>query len=121
MSVSILDRPDVQALLYRTIARRELTDFCERMDPTYQRSKHADTLISHLEAVERGDIRRLAMFLPPRHSKPVSVDALVLMADGSRKRLGDVVVDDSVITHMGSAHRVEAVHEQGVLDKIGRA
>ncbi len=43
------------------------------MDPTYTRARHADLLIEHLEAVERGDIRRLMVFEPPRHSKTYHV------------------------------------------------
>lgn len=50
--------------------------------------------------------------------KPVSVDALVLMADGTRKRLGDVQVGDRVITHAGRARTVTAVHEQGRLPGV---
>lgn len=70
---ALLDRPEVQAALRRELARRELGAFCERMDPTYERSRHADLLIEHLEAVERGDIKRLAVFMPPRHSKTYHV------------------------------------------------
>jgi predicted phage terminase large subunit-like protein len=73
VTVALLDRPDVQQALRRELARRELASFCERMDPTYERARHADLLIEHLEAVERGDIRRLAVFMPPRHSKTYHV------------------------------------------------
>lgn len=73
MTVAVLDRPDVQAALRAELARRELGAFCERLDPTYERSRHADLLIRHLEAVERGDVRRLAVFMPPRHSKTYHV------------------------------------------------
>jgi Holliday junction DNA helicase RuvB subunit len=55
---------------------------------------------------------------PPGLGKPVSVDALVLMADGCRRRLGDVVVGDRVITRTGEAAVVNAVHEQGELDCV---
>jgi Holliday junction DNA helicase RuvB subunit len=52
---------------------------------------------------------------PPGLGKPVAVDALVLLADGSRKRLGDIAVGDRVITRTGQPAAVEAVHEQGEL------
>ena len=55
---------------------------------------------------------------PPGLGKPVSVDALVLLEDGSRRRLGDIVVGDRVITRTGEAARVDAVHEQGELDCV---
>jgi Holliday junction DNA helicase RuvB subunit len=55
---------------------------------------------------------------PPGLGKPVSVDALVLLADGSRRRLGDIVVGDRVITRTGEPAAVLAVHEQGELDSV---
>ncbi|AGL19576.1 Holliday junction DNA helicase RuvB [Actinoplanes sp. N902-109] len=55
---------------------------------------------------------------PPGLGKPVSVDALVLMGDGTRRRLGDIVVGDAVITRTGAPALVEAVHEQGELDTV---
>ena len=55
---------------------------------------------------------------PPGLGKPVSVDALVLMADGSRRRLGDIVVGDQVITRTGVPGAVLGVHEQGELDSV---
>ncbi len=55
---------------------------------------------------------------PPGLGKPVSVDALVLMADGTRRRLGDVEVGDQVITRAGEPADVLAVHEQGELDSV---
>jgi Holliday junction DNA helicase RuvB subunit len=55
---------------------------------------------------------------PPGLGKPVSVDALVLLADGTRRRLGDIVVGDRVITRTGAPARVDAVHEQGELDCV---
>ena len=55
---------------------------------------------------------------PPGLGKPVSVNALVLMGDGSRRRLGDIVVGDEVVTRTGEAAAVLAVHEQGELDSV---
>src|SRR5919107_1229337 len=55
---------------------------------------------------------------PPGLGKPVSVDALVLMADGTRRRLGDIAVGDRVITRTGEPADVQAVHEQGQLDSV---
>lgn len=73
MAVALLERPEVQTWIARELARRELSEFCALMDPAYERSRHADLLIQHLEAVERGEIRRLAVFMPPRHSKTYHV------------------------------------------------
>jgi Holliday junction DNA helicase RuvB subunit len=55
---------------------------------------------------------------PPGLGKPVSVEALVLVADGTRRRLGDIAVGDHVITKSGDPAEVLAVHEQGELDSV---
>jgi predicted phage terminase large subunit-like protein len=55
------------------LARRHLADFCALMDPRYEPAAHTDLLCEHLEAVERGELRRLMVFLPPRHSKTYHV------------------------------------------------
>ena len=53
---------------------------------------------------------------PPGLGKPVAEGTLVLMADGSRKRIGDIVVGDAVITDRKRRRRVTAVYDQGELD-----
>ncbi len=55
------------------LARRHLADFCGLMDPGYQPAAHTRLLCEHLEALERGDLDRLAVFMPPRHSKTYHV------------------------------------------------
>jgi intein/homing endonuclease len=67
-----------------------------------------------LEVLCDESIDKLLIIAPPESAKPVSVDALVLMADGSRKRLGDVSKGERVITHTRQAQRVLAVHDQGI-------
>ncbi|HEY1654077.1 MAG TPA: hypothetical protein VGF86_03065, partial [Candidatus Tumulicola sp.] len=51
------------------LARRSLLDYCELMDPTYERARHLEVLAQHLEALERREIRRLIVSMPPRHGK----------------------------------------------------
>src|SRR5688572_29230242 len=46
---------------------------------------------------------------PPGLGKPVAVDSLILMGDGTRRRIGDVVVGDVVISHRGLPRPVTAV------------
>lgn len=73
-TVALLERSErARRWAEREFAKDSLAEFCERMDPTYARARHADLLIEHLEAVERGDIRRLMVFEPPRHSKTYHV------------------------------------------------
>ena len=55
------------------LARRCLGDFISLLDPTYERARHTVALCDHLEAVERGDIDRLIVMMPPRHGKTMHV------------------------------------------------
>lgn len=50
-------------------ARRSLGRFTSYTFPTYQEARHQLLLDAHLEAVERGEIDRLMVFMPPRHGK----------------------------------------------------
>ncbi len=105
-------------------AREHLTDYGRLVWPLLNPRTalvwnwHMDAVCEHLEAVTRGLIPRLLIEIPPGHSKPLDVNTLVLMADGTRRRLGDIAVGDEVITHMGRPRRVLAVHEQGTLPVV---
>jgi predicted phage terminase large subunit-like protein len=50
-------------------ARRSLLAFTEHTNPLYQRAGHHERIAEKLEAVERGEIDRLMIFMPPRHGK----------------------------------------------------
>lgn len=50
-------------------ARRSLISFTEYTNPGYERAGHHQLIAEKLEAVERGDIDRLMIFMPPRHGK----------------------------------------------------
>lgn len=56
-------------LLKRKEARDQLIPFCQFTFPGYQPVSHLVTLAEKLEAVERGEIKRLIVLLPPRHGK----------------------------------------------------
>lgn len=51
------------------MAQRSLLRFTEYTNPLYQRAGHHERIAAKLEAVERGDIDRLMIFMPPRHGK----------------------------------------------------
>ena len=51
-----------------------------------------DAVCDHLEALTRGDIKKIVINIPPRHSKPLYTASMLLMADGSRKPLSVVRV-----------------------------
>lgn len=50
-------------------ARTSLLRFTEYTKPNYERAAHHELIAEKLEAVERGDIDRLMIFMPPRHGK----------------------------------------------------
>ncbi len=50
-------------------SRKSLLSFTEFTNPLYKRARHHELIAQKLEAVERGDIDRLMIFMPPRHGK----------------------------------------------------
>ena len=58
-----------QELAKRELAKRRLIDFVKYNFPGYQVNWHHKILAEKLEAVERGEIKRLIVMMPPRHGK----------------------------------------------------
>ncbi len=56
-------------LLRRRQARVSLESYIDYLDVGYKPAKHHQLLIEKLEAVERGEIRRLMLFMPPGSAK----------------------------------------------------
>jgi len=56
-------------LLRRRRAEAGLIDFTRYTFPKYRPADHHFQIAAKLEAVERGDIKRLMIFMPPRHGK----------------------------------------------------
>lgn len=56
-------------LLSRRKARTELLQFTEFTHHSWKSAEHHRRICEKLEAVERGEIKRLMIFAPPRHSK----------------------------------------------------
>jgi hypothetical protein len=50
-------------------ARKNLIDFSIATDRNYRPNWHHEKISDKLEAVERGEIKRLMIFMPPRHGK----------------------------------------------------
>lgn len=55
------------------LARRNFLDFCLFTDKSYKTPRHIQFTAPYLEAVERGQIKRLMIFEPPRHGKSEQV------------------------------------------------
>jgi predicted phage terminase large subunit-like protein len=58
-----------QELLNRIRSRRSLIDFAQYTFPQYEPAEHHRLIAEKLEAIERGEIQRLMIFMPPRHGK----------------------------------------------------
>jgi predicted phage terminase large subunit-like protein len=50
-------------------ARKHLLDYAKHMYPGYKDPGHIKLITKNLEALERGEVKRLAVFMPPRHGK----------------------------------------------------
>ena len=66
--------------------------------------------IEYLEAVERGDIPRLMIFLPPGSAKALALDTPIPTADGW-KMMGELRVGDRVFDENGNLCNVTRVSE----------
>lgn len=66
-----LDDPALAAdeLLRRRQARRSLISFTEYTKADFKPAQHHRWIADALEKVERGEIKRLMLFMPPRHGK----------------------------------------------------
>jgi predicted phage terminase large subunit-like protein len=99
------------------LAKNEFNAFCEYVNPDEPpESKWHIWLTDLLQRVETDpSYQRIVLNVPPGHAKPLIGSTLVLMHDGSYKRLDQIKVGNKVITHKGRARKVLAVHQQGKL------
>src|SRR6187401_1807628 len=58
-----------QTLMKWEDAANSLIDFTEHTFPNYRTAKHHRAIAEQLERVERGEIDRLMLLVPPRHGK----------------------------------------------------
>ena len=58
------------------LARTDLACYALAMCPDYRLANHHRVLIEKLEAVERGEINRLMVFMPPRHGKSLTASCI---------------------------------------------
>ena len=82
LSINPLDQQEVIDTL---LAERSFANFVKQswsqLEPTQEIvwGWHLDAICEHLEAVTRGEITRLIINIPPRHTKPVEENTLVLV------------------------------------------
>jgi len=67
--------PDLAAVLQYG-CQENFAAYIKYMMPEYQMAPHLTKLIKLLEKVERGEIKRLMVFMPPRHGKSQTVSRL---------------------------------------------
>jgi predicted phage terminase large subunit-like protein len=72
VSLSRKDKETIVGVLAEK-SRRHFVDFCRYSNKDYQDPPHICHLIEKLEEVERGDLRRLMVFEPPRHGKSETI------------------------------------------------
>ena len=70
-TASIIDPRELAAMAYRDLACYSIAQF-----PLFERAPHHERIISKLEAVERGEIKRLMILLPPRHGKSLITSSM---------------------------------------------
>src|ERR1700674_4503053 len=61
---NVIGHSDLLALAHEDLACYAIAQWAR-----FERAHHHELIISRLEAVERGEIKRLMIFLPPRHGK----------------------------------------------------
>lgn len=69
-----IEPTQVQQLL--ALAHKDLACYSVAMWPDFLRARHHEAIISRLETVERGETKRLMIFLPPRHGKSLLASTL---------------------------------------------
>lgn len=108
MSYSVSPQAAARELLQRRRARASLIDYARYTNTAYRPAKHHELIAEKLEAVERGDCKRLMVFMPPRHGKLCSDDTPVFTPDGWRQH-GDLEPGHQVYSPSGRAVTVLAV------------
>ena len=70
-SVSIVDPRQLAAIAHEDLACYSIVQW-----PQFELAPHHELIISKLEAVERGEIKRLMIFMPPRHGKSLITSSI---------------------------------------------
>jgi len=77
---------------------------------------HIEAICEHLEALYRLEIQDLIISIPPRLGKPQPLDTNILMANGSRKKLGELEIGDSIINGKGYIDKVKNIEDKADLE-----
>ncbi len=98
-------------------ARRALLGFTAYTKPDYYVNWHHAALCKALDGFVAGDIKRLMVFMPPRHGKCLAAGTLVTMGDGTVKKIEDICRLDTVISvdlwYNVTSKAVASIHSNG--------
>lgn len=100
--------PNNPDLYKQVFAERWLKNFCQYLNPKFEFPPHILKIIEYLEKIERGEIDRLIISMPPRHGKQISDSTLVMTSLGWKKH-GDLAIGDNVYSPSGKTVTVLAV------------
>lgn len=92
----------------RLTANERLLAYTLLCDPDYVADKVHFRVARELEAVERGEVKRLILNMPPRHGKQIADSCPVLTTEGWKTH-GELRVGDQVFSPSGNPVKVIAV------------
>ncbi len=98
--------------------KRDPATLARGLDAGYRLRPHLRVIGDSMAGVLTGEYDRLLIITPPQVGKPVYVGSMVLMFDGSRKRIDEITPGEQVITHLGRPRTVLDVHRQGHLPTV---
>jgi predicted phage terminase large subunit-like protein len=100
------ERDAAAALLSEAIARRSFEDFCKRADSSYIETRHTHVLCEHLQALADGAIRKLMIFMPPRHGKTYHAsERLPAFFEGINRGRADIILASYTIDRARASSR----------------
>ena len=94
-------------------ARHSLLAYAVSQWEGYNPAWHHKVIAQKLEAVERGEIKRLMIFVPPRHGKLVA-DSIPILTINGWKTHGDLVVGDYVFSPDGNPIKVTSISKKDI-------
>lgn len=99
----------------KRVARTDFRSYMQLMYPGYHDGRHVSQIRDALEAVERKDIDRLMLSVPPRHALADSTPILTTLG---WKTHGEIVVGDTVFGADGNPVSVTAVMPKVGMDYV---
>ena len=103
---------ELERELLKMDAPVNLSRFMSYMNRSYRCMWFHKAIADHCQALLRGDIRRLMIFIPPQHGKLLADDTEIPTPTGF-KRHGDLRVGDYVFGRDGKPTMIQAVSEKG--------